>query len=43
VQEAVERLESGGEPYVFFVDSTTARGAVVYHRYDGHWGLVTAA
>jgi ribosomal subunit interface protein len=42
VSEAIEQLEAGAEPFVFFVDSATDRGAVVYHRYDGHWGLVTA-
>jgi hypothetical protein len=42
MEEAIERLESGGERFVFYVDAATRRGAVVYHRYDGHWGLITA-
>ena len=38
---AVERLEAGDEPFVFFVDPATDRGAVLYRRYDGHYGLIT--
>lgn len=43
VDEAVERLDAGGERYVFFIDADSSRGNVVYHRYDGHYGLITAA
>ena len=43
IDEAIERLDAGGERFVFFVDRDAGRGAVVYHRYDGHYGLVTAA
>lgn len=39
--DAIERLESGNERFVFFVEEDTGRGAVVYRRYDGHWGLIT--
>lgn len=39
--EAIERLEASKERFVFFVDESTGRGAVIYHRYDGHWGLIT--
>ena len=38
---AIERLEAGDEPFVFFVDPATDRGAVLYRRYDGHYGLIT--
>ncbi len=38
--EAEERLEHGGEPFVFFLDRTTDRGAVLYLRHDGHYGLI---
>jgi ribosome-associated translation inhibitor RaiA len=41
VDEARERLELAGLPFVFFVDRDTQRGAVLYHRYDGHYGLIT--
>jgi hypothetical protein len=39
--EAIERLDTGGEPRVFFADAATGRGNVVYRRYDGHYGVVT--
>jgi len=38
---AVGRLEALGQPFVFFVNRETGRGSLVYHRYDGHYGLVT--
>jgi Sigma 54 modulation/S30EA ribosomal protein C terminus len=37
---AIERLDAGGEPRVFFVNGATCRGNVVYRRYDGHYGLI---
>jgi len=43
VPEAVERLEAMGQPFMFFVDPGTGRGSLVYHRYDGHYGLVHPA
>jgi ribosome-associated translation inhibitor RaiA len=42
VADAVERLDVGGEPFVFFVDADTGRASVVYRRYDGHYGLISA-
>jgi hypothetical protein len=42
-REAIERLESGGERFVFFVHPDSDRGTIVYHRYDGHWGVLSAA
>jgi ribosome-associated translation inhibitor RaiA len=41
--EAVSRLDLSGLPFVFFTDSATGRGHVLYHRYDGHYGLITPA
>ncbi|MBW5480608.1 ribosome hibernation promotion factor [Streptomyces bambusae] len=41
VAEAVSRLEHTGLPFVFFNDEATGRGSVLYHRYDGHYGLIT--
>jgi ribosomal subunit interface protein len=38
--EARSRLEAAGEPYVFYVDGETGAGRVLYHRYDGHYGLI---
>ncbi|MRH92604.1 hypothetical protein GFY24_35165 [Nocardia sp. SYP-A9097] len=38
---AVARLELTGWPFVFFRDH--GRSHVLYHRYDGHYGLITPA
>ncbi|GAA1913102.1 HPF/RaiA family ribosome-associated protein [Streptomyces sodiiphilus] len=43
VAGARQRLEEGGYPFVFFVDEDTGRGNLLYHRYDGHYGLITPA
>lgn len=43
VTEATERLEATGLPFVFFVDTATGHGNLLYHRYDGHYGLITPA
>lgn len=43
VPEAQQRLDAGGEPFLFFENSATHRGNVIYRRYDGHYGLVTPA
>jgi len=43
VEEAIARLELSGMPFVFFTDPGTGRGALLYHRYDGHYGLITPA
>jgi Sigma 54 modulation/S30EA ribosomal protein C terminus len=31
-----------GQPFVFFVDPETGRARLLYHRYDGHYGLIAA-
>jgi len=43
VAEAVDRLEAAGEPFLFFVNAETGRGNLLYHRYDGDYGLITPA
>jgi ribosome-associated translation inhibitor RaiA len=43
IGEATEQLELGLVPFVFFVDDETGRGRVLYHRYDGDYGLITPA
>lgn len=43
VRDAIELLDVSEEPFVFFVDDESGRGAVVYLRYDGHYGLLTTA
>ncbi|ASN22840.1 hypothetical protein LK07_01015 [Streptomyces pluripotens] len=41
--EAKQRLDIGGLPFVFFADDSSGRGNVLYHRYDGHYGLICPA
>jgi hypothetical protein len=43
VNEAKQRLDLTGYPFVFFADDVTGRGNVLYHRYDGHYGLIAPA
>ncbi len=43
VAQARARLELTGWPFVFFADAATKRGNLLYHRYDGHYGLITPA
>ena len=38
--EAIGRLDWLGQPFVFFVNPETGRASLLYHRYDGHYGLV---
>lgn len=40
--EARERFDLDGRSFLFFAEAGTHRGAVLYQRYDGHLGLVTA-
>lgn len=39
--EAIERLDLSGQPFLFYLDAERGRGQVIYHRYDGHYGLIT--
>jgi hypothetical protein len=41
IDQAIERLNAGGEPFVFFASPLTGRGNIAYRRYDGHYGLIT--
>ena len=43
IDEAIERINETGEPYVFFRHRRTGHGTVLYWRYDGHYGLITPA
>ena len=29
------------QPFLFFLDPEQGRGALLYHRIDGHYGLIT--
>jgi len=42
-EEARDRLEQAGWPFVFFRDPATDRGRLLYRRYDGHYGLIVPA
>lgn len=42
-EQAVERLGFLGLPFLFFIDAAEGRAGVLYHRYDGHYGLITPA
>jgi hypothetical protein len=43
IDEAIQRLSLAGLPFVFYLDADHARGRLLYHRYDGHYGLITPA
>jgi hypothetical protein len=38
--EAIDRLRLSGQPFLFYLDGNHGRGCVLYHRYDGHYGLI---
>lgn len=41
VSEAIERLTVWAQPFLFFKNSENDRGAVLYVRYDGQYGLIS--
>jgi ribosome-associated translation inhibitor RaiA len=43
VAEATARLEATSQPFSFFINAETGRGNLIYHRYDGHYGLIEPA
>ncbi|MFD0508205.1 sigma 54 modulation/S30EA ribosomal C-terminal domain-containing protein [Streptomyces chiangmaiensis] len=43
LDEAKQRLDITGSPFVFYADDTTGRGNILYHRYDGHYGRISPA
>ena len=43
VTEATARLEAAGQPFLFFINAETGRGNLLYHRYDGNYGLIAPA
>jgi ribosome-associated translation inhibitor RaiA len=43
LERAKERLYLLGLPFLFFVDMDQGRADVLYHRYDGHYGLICPA
>lgn len=43
VEQATERLGLLDLPFLFFIDAAQGRASVLYHRYDGHYGLIYPA
>jgi len=41
--DAIDRLNLTDQPFMFFADAADGRGRLLYHRYDGHYGLITPA
>jgi ribosome-associated translation inhibitor RaiA len=41
VADAVDMLDASRQQFVFFANTVTGRGNVVYRRYDGNYGLIT--
>lgn len=39
--EAIERMNLAELPFLFYRDSASRRGHVLYRRYDGHYGIIT--
>ena len=42
-EEAANRLGLLGLPFLFFIDAAHGRASVMYHRYDGDYGVITPA
>jgi hypothetical protein len=42
-QAAAARLDATGQPYLFFTDTATGRGQVLYRRHDARYALITGA
>lgn len=40
---AANRLGMLGLAFLFYIDAAQGRASVLYHRYDGHYGLITPA
>ncbi len=43
IGDAIEALDVENGPFLFFVDRACGRGAVLYRRFEGHYGLIAAA
>jgi ribosome-associated translation inhibitor RaiA len=43
VAQAKASLDASDHPFLFFTDPASGRGAVLYARYDGHYGLISPA
>ena len=43
VHEAIDWLDGSGARFVFFENTRTGRGNVLYRRHDGNFGVITPA
>jgi hypothetical protein len=43
LRQAIARLEATGLPFVFFADLGDGRARLLYHRHDGHYGVIRPA
>jgi hypothetical protein len=41
--EAVQRMAAVDYPFLFYLGGERGRGALLCHRKDGHYGLITPA
>ena len=41
--DAVSKMDELNHRFLFFTDASSGRGAVLYLRYDGHYGLIEPA
>ncbi len=41
--EATHRLGLLGVPFLFYIDADHGCASILYHRYDGHYGVITPA
>jgi hypothetical protein len=39
-RQAIDRLTLTGQRFVFYTDADTGRGSLLYHRDDGHYGII---
>jgi ribosome-associated translation inhibitor RaiA len=42
LEAAMGHLEDGAQQFVFFIDTETGRGNVIYRRYDGNYGQLSS-
>ncbi|BAX92995.1 sigma 54 modulation/S30EA ribosomal C-terminal domain-containing protein [Mycobacterium shigaense] len=42
-EEAADRMSLLNLPFLFYIDAAQGRANVLYHRYDGHYGVITPA
>ena len=43
LESAIGEMNAVNHRFVYFVDRDSARGSIVYRRYDGHYGVIEAA